>query len=171
MITFRATLQKFGSKGEKTGWTFIELPQDMANQLKPNTRTSFRVKGTLDQYAIKQVALVPIGEGDFILAVNGTMRRGIRKEEGATVTVCLEVDDSPLEQSADLLECLEDDPAARAYFNKLPVSHQTYYSKWIESAKTAETRASRIAKAIRGMSMGMDYGEMIRYFKQLNEKH
>lgn len=170
MVTFKATLQKFGSKGEKTGWTYIEIPQGTAHQLKPNTRTSFRVKGTLDNYAINQVALVPMGEGDFILAVNTTMRRGLRKEAGATLHVSLEVDDSPLEQSADLLQCLEDDPAAQTYWNSLPVSHQHYYTRWIESAKTAETKASRIAKAVRGMSMGMNYGEMIRYFKQLNEK-
>lgn len=170
MVTFKATLQKFGSKGEKTGWTYIEISQELANQLKPNTRTAFRVKGTLDKLAIKQVALVPMGEGDFIIAVNTTMRRCLRKEAGATVLVSLEFDDSPIEQSADLLACLEDDPAAQTYWNNIPVSHQTYYTRWIESAKTTDTKASRIAKAVRGMSMGMNYGEMIRYFKQLNDK-
>ena len=99
------------------------------------------------------------------MAVNATMRRGIRKEAGATVRVELEADDSPMLLSADFVECLQDDPAALTFFETLPKGHQNYFSKWIEDAKTTETKANRIAKALRGLSMGMGYSEMIRYFK------
>lgn len=175
MPTFTALLQKFDKKGEKTGWTYIEIPVEVTDALKPGKKTSFRVKGTLDSYAIKLVALIPMGHSDdgepdrsggsFIMAINATMRRGIGKEEGETVRVDLDVDNDPMPVSADLMICLEDDPDALAFFNTLSKGHQTYFSNWIEDAKTPETKANRIAKALRGFSMKMGYGEMIRYFK------
>ncbi|MFN8344670.1 MAG: YdeI/OmpD-associated family protein [Spirosomataceae bacterium] len=169
MISFQATLHKFDKKGEKTGWTYFEIPEDLANQLNPNVRTSYRVKGKLDELAIKLVALIPMGDGGFIIPVNAEMRRGIRKKEGDTIQVELETDPDPLPQSADLLACLEDEPKALAYFNQLPLSHQNYYNKWIESAKTIETKTKRISMTIRGMAMGLNYGQTLRYFRELEK--
>ncbi|MEZ0487048.1 YdeI/OmpD-associated family protein [Fibrella aquatica] len=168
-ITFKTTLLKYGQNGEKTGWTYVEIPVELAELLKPGQRTSFRVKGLLDKHPLRQVALIPIGDGTFVLPVNVAMRRAIRKEEGAAVTLSLDVDDDPFTHSADLLACLDDDPAAQAFFNTLPPGHQRYYTKWIDSAKTADTKAKRIAQAITGFSMGMGYGEMIRYYKKREE--
>jgi hypothetical protein len=70
MISFTTTILKFGQQGEKTGWTYILIPAELAGQLKPGHKKSFRVKGRLDQYPIKGVALLPMGEGDFIMALN-----------------------------------------------------------------------------------------------------
>lgn len=81
----------------------------------------------------------------------------------------LEIDTDPLPQSDDLLACLEDEPKALAYFNSLPTSHQNYYSKWIESAKTIETKTKRISMMIKGMMMGLNYGETLRYFRDLEK--
>ena len=166
-IVFTAILQKFDKKGEKTGWTYFEIPQDIAESIKPNTRTSFRVKGKLDDFSIKLVALIPMGDGGFIIPVNSEMRRGIRKKEGATIRVELEEDTDPLPQSDDLWACLADEPKALAKFESLPKSHQNYYSKWIESAKTVDTKTRRIMMTVKGLAMGMDYGEMMRYYKGL----
>lgn len=171
MPIFTALLQKFDAKGEKTGWTYIDVPLDITGAIKPGQKTSFRVKGTLDNYPISLVALIPMGrsgdvEGGFIMPVNATMRRGIRKEAGATVRVNLEVDDSPMPISADLLACLDDDPAAQAHFQTLSRGHQIYFSNWIEDAKTNETRTKRLTQAVMGLSMGMDFGQMIRHFKK-----
>jgi uncharacterized protein YdeI (YjbR/CyaY-like superfamily) len=80
------------------------------------------------------------------------------------------VDRSEIEISPHLLECLEDDNAAKAYFNKIPGSHQKYYSRWIETAKTLETKAKRIALAIKALSRQMDYNSMIREDKTEREK-
>lgn len=164
-ITFKTMLLKYGQNGEKTGWTYIEIPNAIADVLKPGQRTSFRVKGLLDTYPLRQVALIPIGDGTFVIPINATMRRAIRKEEGATVQVELEADDEPFAQSADLLDCLADEPVAHAFFDSLAPGHQRYYTNWIESAKTTETKAKRIAQAITGFSLGMGYSEMIRYYK------
>ncbi|MBC7568448.1 MAG: DUF1905 domain-containing protein [Spirosoma sp.] len=172
MHTFTTLLQRFGLKGEKTGWTYIEIPDNISNELRPGQKTSFRVRGTLDAFAIDQVALVPVGKDKdvssaFIMAINATMRRGLRKEAGAMVRVELDYDDSPMLLSADLMTCLTDDPAALDFFNSLPKGHQNYFSNWIESAKTDSTRTKRITQAVTGLNLSLGYGEMIRHFKKL----
>jgi hypothetical protein len=169
MHTFTALLQRFDEKGEKTGWTYITLPTAVSEAMKPGQKTSYRVKGTLDDYAIKQVALVPMGDGQFIIAINATMRRGIRKEAGATIQVSLGVDNDPFPISPDLLSCLEDEPDALQFFNTLAKGHQQYFSNWIESAKTIDTRTKRLTQAVTGLALGLGYGEMIRHFKKIRD--
>ncbi len=166
MISFEATLQKFEEKGEKSGWIFLEVPKDVTDTLNPGVRTSFRIKGKIDNLEIKQTALIPMGEGNFILPTNAEIRRAIRKHVGARVKLVFERDDSPLLLSADLMTCLADEPDALSFFNSLPKSHQNYFSKWIESAKTTETKVKRITQAVRGLAMGLGYGETIRYFRK-----
>jgi hypothetical protein len=170
MIQFNTTIEKFEKQGEKTGWTYILIPENLAQELFPGNKKSFRVKGKLDKWAFKQLALIPMGEGDFILAINAEIRKNIKKQKGATVSVQMSLDGSEITLSPDLLECLEDDAAAKTYFNKIPGSHQKYYSRWIESAKTVETKAKRIALALKAMSRQMDYGSMIREEKAEREK-
>ncbi|RIV18494.1 DUF1905 domain-containing protein [Fibrisoma montanum] len=174
MHTFTALLKRFDNNGEKTRWTYIDIPDEVTEALKPGQKTSFRVKGTLDEYVIERVALIPMGpvenrtdgsETRFIMGINAVMRKALRKEKGATVQVRIELDDSPIVLSANLMGCLEDDPAALAFFNSLTKGHQHYFSKWIEEAKTIETKTKRITQAVTGLSMGMGYPEMIRYFK------
>ena len=79
MVTFKAEIERFAQMGEKSGWTYVFIPQAMANQIKPDCRKSFRVKGKLDNLAINGLALVPMGEGDFILALNTTIQETIKK--------------------------------------------------------------------------------------------
>lgn len=166
MIPFTTTILKFDQQGEKTGWTYIEIPSDLAQQLKPGNKKSFRVKGRLDDFIIRQVALLPMGEGEFIMPLNAAMRKGIKKPKGAQVHVQLQVDTEEIKPSAELMECLADEPEALAHFTKLPKGHQNYFSKWIESAKTEPTRAKRIAHTIRFLSRGQTFSEMIRALKE-----
>lgn len=170
MITFETILQKFGYKGEKTGWTYVEIPAHIAHEIKPNCKVSSRVKGTIDSFPLTLLALLPMGEGDFIIPINAQIRKGIRKEEGAIVTLNLEEDTDELPQSEELMMCLEDEPKALETFLKLPKSYQAYFSKWIESAKTIETKTKRITMTVHGMLMGMNYPEMLKYYRDLSSK-
>ncbi len=177
MVTFTAMLRRFGAKGEKTGWTYIDIPAAVANLLSGGQKKAFRVKGRLGTVSIQQVGLVPMGESaepdetgelaPYILAINATMRRGLGKEVGATIQVELERDESELALSEDLLTCLADAPDALAFFETLPRGHQQYFSNWIDSAKTLPTREKRLSQAIAGLSMKLGYGDTIRHFKNL----
>lgn len=166
MVEFTCTMKRFGEQGEKTGWTYIEVSEAIASQLLPGNKKSFRVKGRLDNYEFKSFALLPIGGGDFILPVKAEVRKSIGKGNGAMVTVKMEVDSTPILLSNELMECLSDEPKALAYFNKLPPSHQKYYSKWVESAKTVETKAKRIAQTVTACARGQHYSEMMRSLKE-----
>ena len=35
MVQFTTTIHKFEKQGEKTGWTYVEIPADIAGQLVP----------------------------------------------------------------------------------------------------------------------------------------
>jgi hypothetical protein len=166
MIEFTTLLKKFGEQGEKTGWTYIEIPINIAKKLKPNNKKTFRVKGKLDDFSIKSVALMPMGGGKFIMAVNASMRKGIGKRKGAMLKVQLEADNKKLEMSKELMECLADEPKALSFFKTLPPSHRHYYSKWIEDAKTEQTKTKRIVQAVNALSKNLHYGLMMRALKE-----
>lgn len=171
MIKFTAILKKYADQGEKTGWTYIDIPADIAGKLKPGNKKSFRVKGRLDEYPIEQVALMPIGEGDFIMPVNAAMRKGVGKRQGASLKVQLEVDDAGFKLNEEFMACMEDEPKALAFFKSLAPGHQRYFSNWIDSAKTEGTRAKRIAQTINAMEKSMNFGEMIRAMKAEKDRY
>lgn len=169
MITFTATIKRFNKQGEKTGWTYIEVPHTIAEQLKPGCKKSFRVSGKLDQYKIDRVALMPMGEGHFIMALNADMRKGFKKEAGATIAVQLIADDREVKPPSDFLACLADEPDALAFFSTLTKGHQLYFGRWIDSAKTEMTRTNRIAQAVSALAIRLGYPEMMRAAKKAKE--
>jgi hypothetical protein len=162
MVQFTATISQFNEQGEKTGWTYFEIPADIAEQIKPNNKKSFRVKGKLDNFKIKSVAVLPMGNGNFIMPFNAIMRKGTGKRKGAMINVSIEEDKAPLKLNADFLACLNDDPDALEHFNSLAGSHRNYFSKWIDGAKTEPTKTKRIALAVSALSRGLGFPEMMR---------
>ncbi len=161
VVTFKAILQKFASQGEKTGWTYIEIPQKTANKIKAGTKKSFRVKGKIDSFAFKG-SVLPMGGGDFIFAIKGEIRKKIKKFKGDAVAVQMEEDTSTVTYNKDLIACLKEDKAAQKAWSEIPNSHKNYYSKWIETGKTDATRAKRIAIVLDGLPRGWEFGEMLR---------
>lgn len=161
-LEYTTTIHQFEKKGEKTGWSYIEITSLQANKINPGCKVSFRVKGNIDDYVFEKVALLPMGDGSFILPMNSRIRKAIRKEKGQRVKIKLQVDRREILLSSDLMECLADDPSALAFFKTLPKSHQQYFSNWIEGAKTSITKTKRIVMAITGLSKGQGFGEMIR---------
>ncbi len=157
----KGLLERFGKKGEKSGWTYVLIPAVKAQALS-KARNTFRVKGFIDQHAIRQVALVPMGDGDFILPVNGEMRRAIKKSKGAPVLLRLQHDPSELLPDRDFIDCLAEDLHALANYEKLTQGHKNYFTKWIGTAKTEPTKASRIAMALDALSRGLGFAEMLR---------
>jgi hypothetical protein len=162
MVRFETALRKFDKQGEKTGWTYIEIPADIAAKIKRGEKKSYRVKGKLDNHTLTGVAMLPMGAGAFIIPVNGDMRKAIGKRHGAMVKVQLEEDKKPFQFNKDFMDCLKDEPNAGQFFKTLSGSHQRYFSKWIDSAKTEPTRVKRIAQAVSALSKKMGYPEMMR---------
>ncbi len=155
-------IRKFGAKGEKTGWTYVEIDAEHTQMINPGVKTSYQVKGKLDELEISGLSLIPAGEGNFILPLNADLRKKLRKKEGDRILAELEKDKEGYQLNPDFLEYLETEPRAMNFFRGLPGSHQKYFSKWIDSAKTIGTRADRIEEAVRALSLHRGYAEMIR---------
>jgi len=166
MIELNTVILQFAEQGEKTGWSYIAIPADIAQQIKPANKKSFRVRGMLDGLAIAGIALLPMGNGDFIMPLKAGTRKGIHKNAGAMLRVLIEEDkDFKIEIPDDLQECFDFEPEALDFFNTLAKSHRNYFIKWINDAKTGETRAKRIVNTINAMLRKWSYGQMIRAMK------
>ena len=162
MISFSAKIKRFASKGEKTGWSYIEISDAQASKLKPGCKKSFRIKGKLDDFKIQKTAILPMGDGGFILPFNASIRKATGKQAGDTVKVQVETDERELTLSTDFISCLKDDERAYEFFKTLPRSHQNYFSKWIDSAKTIQTKTKRITMAVIALAQQQGFPEMVR---------
>jgi hypothetical protein len=167
MVQFNAMILQFGEMGEKTGWRYIEVSAEIAQELLPGNKKSFRVKGKVDNYPISGFALMPMGEGKFIMPLKLEIRKAIHKEAGAMVSITLEVHaDYKVEMPTDLQDCFDFDPEALEQFNNMPMSHRNYFIKWITDAKTEETRATRIVNTVNAMLRKWSYNVMIREMRK-----
>jgi hypothetical protein len=162
VIKFTATIKIDSRDPDKLGWSFIIISKALSNKLNPGVRKSFRVKGKLGNYPIKQTSLLPVSGERFMLPFNATMRKATGKRAGDKVAVEMELDKEKLKLSTDLLVCLDDEPAAKSYFKTLPPSHQRYFSNWIQSAKTESTRAKRISLSVNALSQQKSFTTMMR---------
>lgn len=166
MIHIQAEIEKFEQMGEKTGWSYVFISAALANQLKENCKVTFRVKGKIDEIEIAGMATVPMGNGDFILALRAEIRKKLKKEEGAKVNLWLAEDrEFKIEMPEDLEMCLADGEGLLDRFLKQAKSHQNYFIKWINEAKTEATRTKRLMMTVIAMEKYQDYGTMIRESK------
>ena len=60
-IKSTTTILRFGSQGEKTGWSYIVIPADIAQKLQPGNKKGFRTKGKLDDHKFSGKGLIPMG--------------------------------------------------------------------------------------------------------------
>jgi hypothetical protein len=170
MVQFTAVIKKFDNQGEKTGWTYIEVPAAVAKKINPGNKKGFRVKGELDDHNFSMVALLPMGGGDFIIALNAAMRKAIKKQKGAAVLVKMDLDTNEIRPPDELMDCLQDEPEALNFFNGLTKGHQNYFTNWIKSAKTDPTKAKRIAATVNALAKKWDFGQMLRALRKINDQ-
>lgn len=166
MPSFKAIIQKFAGKGEKTGWTYVNIPKDILTKLKRKDKKPFRIKGVIDDVKFEKLSTYAIGEGEIIIAINGALRKKLGKKEGAQVLVNFELDKSEAPRSKELLACLKEDKVAEKKFFEQPLSHQNYFHRYIIEAKTDATKAGRITNTLNAMHKGQNFGEMIRSLKK-----
>ena len=167
MITFNAEIERFDSNGEKTGWSYVFIPEAIAQQIKPNDKRGFRVRGQIDNLQIAGKSLLPMGGGDFILPLDGKIRKQLKKEAGHPVSLSLEHDvDFKIEMPEDLEVCLAQEDGLLEHFLSYTKSHQNYFIVWLNTAKTEATRTKRLIMIVDAMAKKQDYGLMIRSNKR-----
>lgn len=166
MPQFKSIIHKYASKGEKTGWRYIEIPIDLISKLKLKSRREFRIKGVVDNVKFERLACYPVKEGSFIIVFNSEFRKRLGKDEGATVSIKFTVDNAKALQSPELISCLAEDEVAQKQFDSLLLSHKNYFHRYVYTAKGAGTKAERIVNIINAMYKKQNFGEMMRGLKK-----
>ena len=94
--------------------------------------------------------------GQHLVGISAANRAASGIAEGDVVEVDLELDTEPrvVPEPPDLAKALDDDPEARAAFDRLPYGLKRKHVAAIEEAKTSEVRQRRIAKLVATMRSG-----------------
>ena len=146
-MRFRASIELAG----KTA-TGIEVPAAVVAKLGSSKKPAVRV--TIKGYTYRST-VASMG-GRFMLPVSAEVREAAGVAARDKVDVDVELDTAPREVTvpADLSRALTRDAAARRFFEGLNFSSKQRIVIAIESAKTPETRARRIAKSVSSLREG-----------------
>ena len=137
--------------GGKTA-TGIEVPEDVVAALGSGHRPPVTV--TIGGHAY-QTTVARMG-GRFLIPLSAENRTAAGVAAGDQVEVDMALDSGPREVTVpgDLAAALEHDDTARATFDGLSYTHRKEWVRWIEEAKKAETRATRLAKTMESLRAG-----------------
>jgi uncharacterized protein DUF1905/bacteriocin resistance YdeI/OmpD-like protein len=153
LVSGEYLLQKFSGKG---GWTYAAIPEITQN--KNNPFGWVKVRGTIDDFQLKQYKLMPMGNGKLFLPVKSEIRKKIKKEAGDYVHVILCSDESKLEIPEEIMECFKNEPQKiQGTFLSFTEGEQKTYLDWIYKAKTEDTQANRIAKMMSRLQRGLRF--------------
>lgn len=162
-MKLRKEILKFGNKGEKTGWTYIIIEKKESEKLIPKRKKSYRVKLKIDEIeGVFELTTLPMGEGDFIIPLRAELLKKMKKNKGDFISFEIDINTEEYKLNKDFIEFLQTEKKASEFFHTLTRSHQNYFSKWIDSAKTPITKATRIVESVEALSKKLDYAEMIR---------
>lgn len=144
-MTFQAILELAG----KTA-TGIQVPDNVVEKLAAGKRPPVRV--SLNGF-VYRTTVAPMG-GAFWIPVAREIREGAGLTAGELVNVEIALDTKPrtVEVPADFQAALDAVPGTSDRFAKLAYSHRKEHVRAIEDAKSPETRARRIAKAVEMLS-------------------
>lgn len=145
---------KFSTTVELSGKTAtgLPVPDDVVEALGRGRRPPVRV--TIGPYTF-HTAIGVMG-GRYLIPLNAQHRDAAGIRAGDEVTVDLHADDQPQETAvpADLATALSGDPEAGHFFGSLTTSQRREWIRWIEDAKRAATRQTRIAAALDALHAG-----------------
>ena len=151
-ITRRVTATVDESRNRLWG-AQVTVPDAVASRFM--AAGSRRVVCTLNGTLEYQTALMPRGDGSYVLRVNKQTRTRLGLEAGSRVGVELRTDDSQygLPLPAELEEVLRQDSEARRQFRALTPGRQRTLLHLVAVAKRAETRTVRAVAVARHLKM------------------
>jgi hypothetical protein len=146
-IQFRAMIED-----AEGGGAFVTIPFDVEETFG---KKRLKIKATIDGEPYRGT-LVRMGSPHHMLLVLKEIREKIGKSFGDEVTVELEEDLEPrqVDVPPDLLQALEANPKAHAYFNRLSYTHQREYVRWVTDAKRDQTHQDRVQRTIEMLMQG-----------------
>ncbi|HRH37457.1 MAG TPA: YdeI/OmpD-associated family protein [Flavobacteriales bacterium] len=135
-------------------WWYVEFPHDVPTLF--GKRGEVRVKTLINGVAADR-ALMPTKSGIHIIVMGGDLRKktGI-KRVGDMVTIELWLDPDPdrVDVPEELAETLDFMPEMKTAWNKLTPGMQRNMCYWVRTAKTAPTKAKRVAELLKKLESG-----------------
>lgn len=146
-LSFRTTLLPRGNA------CAIVLDDEQVAELGEGKRR-FPVVATVAGYTWR-TSVARMG-GEFLVGLNREVRAGAGVESGDEVEVELALDTEPreVEVPPELADALERDPATKAAYDKLALTHRKEYARWIAEAKREDTKSRRVAQALKMLREG-----------------
>jgi hypothetical protein len=150
---FAATLLRPAASGEHDHWAFLVLPKAASDLLPRRGRTT--VDGTLNGHSF-QATLEPDGQLSHWLRVSSELRdaSGIQVGDLVDVVVAPVKQEPEPELPDDLRDALRASPKASTGWDETTTLARVDWIHWIESAKQAKTRQSRIDSACDMLAAG-----------------
>ena len=132
--------------------TGLLVPPDVVAGLGESKKPAVTV--TLNGFTYRST--IAARGGRYLIPVSAAIRQQSGVAAGDDVEVEVELDTAPREITVpdDFAERLAAEPAVLAFFNTLSYSNKSVHTLSIEQAKTPETRARRVDKAMDTLRQG-----------------
>ncbi|MPZ52391.1 MAG: DUF1905 domain-containing protein [Acidimicrobiia bacterium] len=146
-MKFRAELE---ASGKTT--TGFEVPDEVVEKLGGGKRP--KVSVTINDFTYRS-SIASMG-GRYLLGVSAERREKAGVAAGDVLDVEVELDTAvrEVEVPDDFATALEEEPEAKAFWETLSYSNQSWHVLQITGAKKEETRTSRIAKSVQTLKDG-----------------
>jgi hypothetical protein len=140
-MRFRAELEATG--GTTTGFA---VPEEVVAALGAGGRP--KVVVTVNGFTFR-TSIARMG-GRYLLGVSSERRAAAGVSAGEILDVDVELDTAPrtVDVPDDLAAALTAEPAAQVFWGTLSHSNQRWHAQQVTGAKSAETRARRVAKSV-----------------------
>jgi hypothetical protein len=111
------------------------------------------VEGTINGHPFR-AALEPSESGGHSLRVNNAMRNGSGADAGDTVKLAILGPEPAPTVPADLRVAMTASNGAKTLWQELTTDGRRIWIRWIEGAKTLETRARRVRRTVEQLCEG-----------------
>jgi len=143
---FKAKLLRPAKSGKDSSWAFLVLPKSASEKLPRRGRTS--VEGTINGHPF-QATLEPDGQLSHWLKISKALREvsGVAIGDTATLEIAAVAKELEPKLPSDFQEALAASPEAKAVWDATTTVARIDWIHWVESAKQAKTRNTRIENA------------------------
>jgi len=144
-IEFTALIQQNGEMDA----AFVEFPFSTVELF--GKKGQVKIKATFDNKVEYRGSLAKMKSDCHILGLTQDIRKQLGKTFGDKVLVSLieDKEERTVEIADDIAFVFNENPEAKALFDKMSYTHRKEYIRWIEEAKKSETRENRKVKMIR----------------------
>lgn len=127
---------------------FVEFP--FSTEELFNKKGQVKIKALFDDKVEYRGSLAKMKSDNHMLGLTQEIRKQLGKNFGDEISVSLTEDkeERTVEIADDILTVFNENPEAKALFDKMSYTHKKEYIRWINEAKKPETREKRKVKMI-----------------------